>query len=39
MKEDYWPQQLGRSYRHKKELILQSGARIILLGQDGRSPR
>lgn len=38
MTEDYWPQQVGRVHRHKSELVLQSGARLIFAGTEGRSP-
>lgn len=38
MTEDYWPQKIGRGYRHKSELVLQNGARLIFIGTDGRSP-
>lgn len=38
MTEDYWPQKIGRGYRHKSELVLQSGARLIFVGVEGRSP-
>lgn len=38
MTEEKWPQQVGRVHRHKEELVLQSGARLIFVGTEGRSP-
>lgn len=38
MTEEKWPQQVDRVYRHKEELVLQNGSRLIFAGAGRWSP-